>query len=231
MKKKFLSLMMAAAVVATTSVSAFAQDYDNVPEDSGIDHEVTITGDVEDNTGHIKPGTLSVTVPTTATFRIAQGGGFNGSTLEVNNRGNQAVEVYVNEFIDVDGEKNINVVSKEKTSKEASADGAVDRTSVSLNLSGNSGIAYLGTTQDPDKKGVYSDENLNQPVANGKKVSEINAGKKDTLTLAGEAGKKAVNLSEGVQNRFTLKLAIRKKPANKPAGVTGVGTDENTVSQ
>lgn len=231
MKKKFLSLMMAAAVVATTSVSAFAQDYDNVPEDSGINHEVTITGDVEDDKGHIKPGTLSVTVPTTATFRIAQGGGFTGSTLEVNNRGNQAIEVYVNEFIDVDGDKNINVVSKRDTTKGATEEGAVDRKSVSLNLSGNSGIAYLGTAQGNNKKGVYSDEDLAHEEANGKKVSEINAGKKDTLTLAGEAGKKAVNLSEGVQNRFTLKLAIRKKPANKPAGVTGVGTDENTVSQ
>lgn len=211
MKKKFLSLMMAAAVVATTSVSAFAQDYDNVPEDSEINHEVTITGDVEDNTGNIKPGTLSVTVPTTATFRIAQGGGFTGSTLEVNNRGNQAVEVYVDEFIDVDGDKNINVVSKEKTAKEGTADDALDRRSVSLNLSGNFGTAYLGTVQGSNKKGVYSDENLHQEEQNGKKVSEINAGKKDTLTLAGEAGKKAVTLSEGVQNRFTLKLAIRKK--------------------
>lgn len=214
MKKKFLSLMMAAAVVATTSVSAFAEDYDNVPEDTGIEHEVTITGDVEDENSHIKPGTLSVTVPTTATFRVAKAGAVTGSTLEVNNRGNQTIEVYVDEFIDVDGEKNIKVVPKQETDKPGTQGDAPDRRSVSLNLSGNFSTAYLGTLQESNKKGVYSDENLQHQEENGKKVSEIKAGKKDTLKLAGEAGKKEVRLSEGVQNRFTLKLAIRKKPVN-----------------
>lgn len=209
MKKKFLSLMMAAAVVATTSVSAFAntRDYDNVAEDQKINHEVTITGDIENKDGAVKPGTLSVTVPTTATFRVNRNGGFQGSTLEVRNRGTQTIEVYVNEFIDVDGADNVNVVSEDLTSKASNEDGAVNRKSVSLNIKGNNGIAYLGS----EGNGVYSNKNLTGNVTGGKKVSEITAGNTDTLTLDGRAGQKTDEITEAVKNAFTLKLSIRKK--------------------
>lgn len=211
MKKKFLSLMMAAAVVATTSVSAFAntRDYDNVAEDQEIDHKVTITGDVENEGGNIKPGTLSVTVPTTATFRVKQNGDFQGSTLEVRNRGTQTIEVYVNEFIDIDGDENVNVVSDALTSK--TTESTVNRKNVSLNIEGNNGIAYLGTDAGDAGKGVYSDKNLTVGEANGKKVSEITAGDTDRLTLGGRAGQKTETITEAVKNAFTLKLAIKKK--------------------
>ncbi|MEI3369083.1 MAG: hypothetical protein V8R03_09155 [Clostridium sp.] len=54
MKKKFLSLMMAAAVVATTSVSAFASTTQTIKdsEEVGGQAQITVTGDVEDSTGH-----------------------------------------------------------------------------------------------------------------------------------------------------------------------------------
>ena len=213
MKKKFLSLMMAAAVVATTSVSAFAntKEYNNVAEDQEISHDVMITGDVENASGDVKPGTLSVTVPTTATFRVKNNGSFEGSNLEVVNRSNQSIEVFVDKFVDVDEEENINVVSADKTSKANGDSDAVNRKHVSLNITGNGGVAYLGTNSGTSKKGVYSDPNLRTEEANGKKVSEISANNRDTLKLNGEAGKKEETISEPVQNSFTLKLAIRKK--------------------
>lgn len=214
MKKKFLSLMMAAAVVATTSVSAFAntKEYNNVAEDQGINHDVMITGDVENARGDVKPGTLSVTVPTTATFRVKNNGSFEGSNLEVVNRSNQSIEVFVDKFVDVDEAQNINVVSAEKTSKpNTESDAAVNRKHVSLNITGNGGVAYLGTDPGSSKRGVYSDPNLQTAATEAKKVSEIGANDRDTLKLNGEAGKKEETISEPVQNSFTLKLAIRKK--------------------
>lgn len=213
MKKKFLSLMMAAAVVATTSVSAFAntKEYNNVAEDQGISHDVMITGDVENASGHVKPGTLSVTVPTTATFRVKSNGNFEGSNLEVVNRSNQSIEVFVDKFVDVDEQQNIDVVSAEKTSKAKTEGEAVNRKHVSLNITGNGGVAYLGTAPGSSKRGVYSDPNLETVVNEAKKVAEIGANDTGTLKLNGEAGKKEENISEPVQNSFTLKLAIRKK--------------------
>ena len=48
MKKKFLSLMMAAAVVATTSVSAFAADTKLIDsaDDQAAQSDVKITGKI-----------------------------------------------------------------------------------------------------------------------------------------------------------------------------------------
>ena len=214
MKKKFLSLMMAAAVVATTSVSAFAntKDYD-VEDTKEIEHNVKITGDIENEQGNVRPGTLSVTVPTKAAFRVDKNGGFDGASLQVVNRGEQSVQVYVNQFIDTDGTAGVNVVSAEETAKEA-ASSTVSRKSVSLNIKGNSGTAYLGTAPGVSGKGVYENATLANEAANGKLVSEINGNSEDTLKLSGEAGKKQETISDAIQNDFTLKLAIRKKPVN-----------------
>lgn len=232
MKKKFLSLMMAAAVVATTSVSAFAntKEYNNIPEDQSISHDVKITGDVEDVHGQVKPGTLSVTVPTTATFRVKNDGKFEGSKLEVVNRSNQSIEVFVDKFVDVDETENINVVSAADTSKANGQSGAVDRKHVSLNITGNGGVAYLGTAPGAAKNGVYSDPNLQNGV-NSKKVSEIAANDTDTLNLNGEAGKAEGSISNPVQNGFTLKLAIRKKTVNQTPGETANQVSGGGLSQ
>lgn len=217
MKKKFLSLMMAAAVVATTSVSAFAAvNTTEVTGDETKEHntEISITGDVEDQGGHVKPGSLSVTVPTAAAFRVDKNGHLEGAQLQVTNKGTQTVEVLVSEFVDVNGESGINVVSDTKTSLASGESGAVDRKNVSLKISGNRGIAYLGTAQKTSKKGVYTDNTLNSEAANGIKVSEIDASKSDTLNLTGEAGKNTDAITDAIRDDFTLKLMIRKKAAN-----------------
>lgn len=214
MKKKFLSLMMAAAVVATTSVSAFANTKDyNVEDTKEIEHKVEITGDIENEQGHVRPGTLSVTVPTKAAFRVDRSGGFDGASLQVVNRGEQSVQVYVNQFIDTDGTAGVNVVSAAETAKPAESSN-FNRKGVSLNIKGNSGTAYLGTTPGASGKGVYENDTLTTEATKGKLVSEIDGNSEDTLKLRGEAGKKQEPISDAIQNDFTLKLAIRKKPVS-----------------
>ena len=224
MKKKFLSLMMAAAVVATTSVSAFAANTDvntkdiTGSESSELTTDINITGDVEDESGAIKPGTLSVTVPTTASFRVKQSGGFTGSDLTVVNKGSKPIEVSVQKFVDVNGVDGINVVSETKT-KATDESGAVKRDHVSLRVVGNVGVAYLGTKAEVGKgSGVYSDKGLGTELSDGKKVAEIDAGQSYTMKLEGEAGKKTERINTAVQDTFTLKLAIRKKADNTPSG-------------
>ena len=215
MKKKFLSLMMAAAVVATTSVSAFAANTKDLtgPESSELTTDINITGDIEDKDGAVKPGTLSVTVPTTASFRVNQTGGFTGSDLTVVNKGSKTIEVYVQNFVDVNGVDGINVVSETETSKAADQSDAVNRDKVSLKVVGNRGTAYLGTKATGDTgSGVYSDKELHSEVTGGKKVSEIDANQSYTMKLEGEAGKKRETINTAIQDTFTLRLSIRKKP-------------------
>lgn len=210
MKKKFLSLMMAAAMVATTSVSAFADkvitgdDVNSSKEAIEYETEVKITGDVEDHEGNTKPGTISVSVPTTAAFTVNKNGGFNGANLSVTNNGNQIVEVFAKEFIDVNGDQGIKLIKESDLSTNL-------RTAVSMKLIGNRQTAYLGPKT---KSGIFSDVQLSaeSEKENGLKISEISSGETNEIELKGEAGTNtATQVTTAVKDNFTLKLMIRKK--------------------
>ena len=143
MKKKFLSLMMAAAVVATTSVSAFAAE---VKTDGG-EVDVTITGSVNGPNDAPPEGTISVSVPTALTFTVKENGTFTGSSLTITNNGTEAVDVFAYEFTDISNSTNGIEVKKE-------LGGSDNRTKVTLNLRGNRGIANFASEVSTGK-GVY----------------------------------------------------------------------------
>ena len=155
MKKKFLSLMMAAAVVATTSVSAFAAENDNdvvMPTESNINtldsedykHELTITGKVQDNDGNMPTDTFKVTVPTAANFTVNQVGKLVGPTLTVKNEGSQAISVWAQDFENT-GKGAIKVISPTEIERDAQGGNAqLGRNNVSLKLEGDGEkVAYL----------------------------------------------------------------------------------------
>lgn len=208
MKKKFLSLMMAAAVVATTSVSAFAAD--NIESVSngkinGADNkeyktDVTITGDVEDTEGN---GTLSVTVPTAASFRVKNDNTLQGTTINVKNEGTQGIDVFAYQFIDTTETGKITVVGKNQL-------GNAKRTNVSLSIGGNVKTAYLGSNSGESNKGIYKDEDLNIPSTDSIKIASVPKQSEYGLTLSGEAGKSKEEIGEPVSDNFTLVLKIAK---------------------
>lgn len=204
LRKKLLSLGLAAAMVATTSVSAFATTH-TFDETQSKDVDVTITGNVEDQQGQIKPGTISVTVPTATAFTVNKDGQFQGANLKIENTGNIDVQVSAMQFVDTTVGTGI-VVGAE------SGLASVDRTNVAMNLTGNYGVAYLKSEAiGSGKTGIYSDEELTTAAASGIKISEINANASDTLELKGGAGSNKSNVDEAVSDRFTLTLRINKK--------------------
>lgn len=208
MKKKFLSLMMAAAVVATTSVSAFAADSEEVisgPESGTYESKIEITGDVLGADGTSVPGTLNVTIPTTASFTVDESGVFSAAKIKVENKGTQNIQVFVYEFKDVNGTSGINVRKKsELTNPENLA-----RNNIALSISGDDGIAYL-SSDFADNKGIYKNEELTEKdiEKDGIKLAVVNAGKTGQLKLDGEAGKGSLTNPE--RDTFTLKLKIKK---------------------
>lgn len=204
MKKKFLSLMMAAAVVATTSVSAFAAESENVingPESKTYDSKIEITGDVLSDTGASVPGTLNVTVPTTASFTFNENGVFSAAKIKIKNSGTQNVQVLAYEFVDINGKDvGINVQKEGDLASQA-------RNNISLKIYGDEGTAYLSS--ESTHKGVYKNQALDQPAdAEGVKLAIVNASQTGELTLDGKTGNG--NLGSPVRDKFTLKLKIKK---------------------
>ena len=201
MKKKFLSLMMAAAVVATTSVSAFAATTPNIVGPDNVDHEaqIKLTGNIEDENGATQPGTISVSIPTTASFRVNSDGNFVGTNITVNNSGVDNVDVFAKAFTDVTPDEKITVVKESE---------AIERGKISLKLRGTSGVAYFGSASGGKKTGVYSNADLSTNV-DQQKLATVAPGVQEDLVLEGTAVKGS-DASEALRDDFTIVLKIAK---------------------
>ncbi|MFQ6881976.1 hypothetical protein [Clostridium sp.] len=208
MKKKFLSLMMAAAVVATTSVSAFASTTQTIKESDevGGQAQITVTGDVEDSEGHTKPGTLNVTVPTAASFTVNKDKKFVGTEIKVQNNGTQDIDVFAYEFID--STKNSGITVKKKSEAQNG-----DKTNIiALRLEGNSGVAHFAS-EAGSYRGVYDNEehNATGPASeDGIKIANVLKGDSYDLRLRGDLNENANVVSTPESDTFTLRLKIKK---------------------
>ena len=195
---------MAAAVVATTSVSAFADDY-SWSDKAEQDVQVNITGDVANQSGETVSGTLSVSIPTATTFTVGATGTVTAPPITVQNRGTQAVDVYAYKFSDntPTAGSGITVVGKGGLAS------AADYSTVSLRLNGSAGDAYLKSEQG--KNGVYTDENCETAASTtGVKLVSVGGNKTDTITLEGTTQQGVQAPANATQDKFVLTLKIKK---------------------
>ena len=219
MKKKFLSLMMAAAVVATTSVSAFAavaEDVDNrVTEETTINnvldssehsHQVTITGKVQSDEGKMPATSFKVTVPTAANFTVNKAGDVVGPTLTVKNEGTQAIKVFAKNFRNT-GNGDIQVLA----ANTISTDESLNRSNISLKLVGEkTNVAYLAAGKGKSGVSINPDLSTNDEV----ELVGLTAGKdgvavEKSFTLEGTAGR-AKGVDNAISDTFELTLKIKK---------------------
>lgn len=172
------------------------------------EHRVTITGNVADKKGEIKPGTIQVQIPTTALFTVDKDGNFTAPYIKIQNNGQEAVDIYVYKFVDANGSSGINIES------ETSITGNIDtksRNNISLNIVGTEATAYFKSERlGNNKLGVYEDQNLEQESAEGIKVLNILGNSTGNLKFNGKAGKAALETDTAIRDRFTLILKIKK---------------------
>lgn len=203
MKKKLLSLVLAGAMVATTSVSAFA---DTTITTDGQQAPVTIKGSVNGSNNKPAPGTLSVTVPTTLSFAVKNDSSLEGTYIRVQNDSSQPINVYAYEFADTTENAGITVYNTTETS-------SLDKKSdVILKLRGNNGTAALKSEKgQQSNNGIYTLAGAKAAGNDGVLVSNILNGQSDDLHLEGEAGSNDIdNATEGVSDTFTLRLKIKR---------------------
>lgn len=171
-------------------------------------HNIYITGNVADDNGQIKPGTLQLKVPTTSAFKVDKDGKFSTADITITNQGTQSVDIYAYKFIDVNGTTGINVKSNSDVTKDS---GNTPRSDMSLNILGNIATAYFKSEMtNSDKTGVYKNPDLTTESSDGVKISTISPTSSGKLTLQGEAGKKTSGINTAIQDTFTLILKIKK---------------------
>ena len=208
MKKKLLSLVLAGAMVASTSVSAFAQNKTITDlETKEPTTDVTITGSVIDDTDNAPTGTFNVTVPTTAAFTVTKEGDLQGVRINIENNGEQNIDVYAEKFVDTKPTEGIRVVAENELKNN-------NRTYVSLSITGKSNAVYLKSedTNNGSNKGLYTTSALSSAASGEQlKLTSISARDNGYLTLEGKAGgNDSTPVEEPIKNDFTLKLKIKK---------------------
>lgn len=226
MKKKFLSLMMAAAVVATTSVSAFAADNNihvTTPNQANITskdngeptHNIEITGNVQNNKGEMPTASFKVTVPTAANFTVNNQGVLVGPALTVKNEGTQGIDVYAHNFSKT-GNGSMKVVSETAAAGEREL-----RSTVSLKLVvDGQDKAFLAAGDG--KSGVYKAADLNDESkkTEGIQLLSLDAGANGETTnqiqIEGTAGKNPIG-DTPISDTFKLVLKIKKTPVTEAA--------------
>lgn len=216
MKKKFLSLMMAAAVVATTSVSAFAAGNDvEILGSEEKEVNVKVTGDVQDNSGQVLPGTISVTVPTALGFTVTSAGDVTSAPIRITSNSTEKVQVTAYTFTDTTDNQGITVVNESEFSNSANTNTANNRY-VSLRLQGTGGSVDLKSTKNTT--GIYKLNGGTEYALNDNPVlGTVTQGSSVELQLVGKALKENNNTGDyqapttAVRDTFNLVLKIRRE--------------------
>ena len=99
MKKKLLSLLMAGAVVAGSTVPAFAQNQTVGGLDSSeVNANVTVTGMVDNAQGVAPAGKIQVEVPTALSFTVDNQGRLTAASFTVTNKSQSGINLSVGSF-------------------------------------------------------------------------------------------------------------------------------------
>lgn len=220
MKKKLLSLVLAGAMVASTSVSAFAdttvptKDVEILENQTEKNVDIDITGNILDNKGNTKPGTISVTVPTAANFSVNAEGKLTSSEMVIKNNSDEKLIVVASKFEDSNGPESINIVKKTVfDAKEADSDPEQrnDRATIWLRLKGSTKNLGLSSETNGDSNGKMYNGDYTSDVTDSTayEIGKIGERGDMRLTLEGQGGKKG-NTTEAIRDTFKLVLKVKR---------------------
>ena len=227
MKKKLLSLVLAGAMVASTSVSAFATET-QIPQtptaatgekkvdvtDTEGSANIEIEGKIADNNNKLPASTISITVPTNASFTVDKNGKLIGSTITITSQSTEEVEVMAHEFTDSTGDQGIKVISSGELTQENQKSDNADRKKVSLSLRGKKTVSLItASNTNNGKNGIYQYKTTTDAGEEDKKLGTVTSNEPLVLNLEGEgvASTHADALDAPVKDTFTLTLKFKKK--------------------
>lgn len=214
MKKKLLSLVLAGAMVASSSVSAFAATPTTTQGNTTIqegkeeqDVQVDITGNILDNRGNAVPGTINVSVPTATSFSVnSTTGELVSADMVITNNSSEKIKVIAKGFKDPSGNQDIEVMTKKAFDtaggKEHNAKGKVW-----LKLTG--GQQYIGLSSEQDGK-MYNNEYTQEVTDDNCEIGKLNSNESLTLKLKGEGGIEGNALTAPIKDEFKLILKVKR---------------------
>lgn len=167
---------------------------------------IPTNGKMNKDSGDTPQKRISVTVPTNAVFTVRNDSTFIGSAIKITNNGEVPVDISVAEFIDVDGDSGIKLITDEDV-KENTSRSTYKRNEINLwleNIAENKKIC-LGNRK------LYSELGTEEITQDEKKnIVKVLGASTSTINISGKAGTNALDRDMPIQNRFTLILKIKK---------------------
>ena len=204
MKKKLLSLVLAGAMVASTSVSAFAaevgQDY-TIQPNSSTNAEVEIRGNLEAHDGSVLPSAITVTVPTATSFTVKNDGTLEAGKMTIVNKGDTKVSVIASEFRDPTSTNSINLVKEDGLN-------ASDREKVFLKLTGGDQDVILVSANGGE---MYKGSNPEEKVGDDFIIKKMEARSELVLNLTGKGSPTDSSDTTPLSDNFRLVLKIKQE--------------------
>lgn len=208
MKKKLLSLVLAGAMVASTSVSAFADTNEathQIPNNSEKQVEVKVEGNIASHNGTVlPPSTVTVTVPTSANFTVKSNGSLTSATMRITNGSDTQVSVIASRFVDTNGTEGINIV------KDGTLD---DRKKIKLKLTGGNEDIVLTSEKNTGFSGKMYKNNGTEEIREdeGFVIGNVTKDIPLELTLTGEGKEATDSDTTAIQDDFKLILKIKRE--------------------
>ena len=175
--------------------------------------QVTIptNGKMTEDSGTTSQKRINVTVPTNAVFTVRNDSSFIGTSLNITNNGEAPVDISVDQFIDVDGDYGIKLVTDEDVNNDTSRT-TYKRNEINLWLENEaeSKKIYLGNRK------LYSQLVSSELITKDedKKIATVLNHNTSRIDIGGKAGTNALDKDQPIQNRFTLILKIKKSTQN-----------------
>ena len=174
------------------------------------DATIKTEGRIKESAGEVPEKTISISVPVLAKFTVTKEATFIGSSIGITNNGEVPVDIIVYNFIDVNDEDGIKLITNRRVNRGSIITKNTDltmnkRNEINLYLEGNIKKVYLGSRKIFAILGSDAIKSESD-----KKIAKVLANQTVSLTLGGEAGTEELEGDDPIQDRFTLILKIKK---------------------
>lgn len=159
---------------------------------------INIVGNITSASGEVVSGVLNVSIPTNLAFNVDVNSNVIASSLKISNNSDKAIDVYLENFIDLDDDNGIKLVDNKIVDNKNS------RNEINLKFSGNAGNFYVGNKKILKNLDGQVNENISR------KISTVTGQSEEDILLTGSAGTNEKVIDKPIQNKFIVTFKIVK---------------------
>ena len=177
------------------------------------DATIATEGKIKKDAGEVPDNIINISVPVNAAFTVDNNGNFIGSNIRVVNNSKTAIDLFVKNFVDYNGEEGIKIITSNSVRQNSALTKNIEnitykRNEINLYIEGNNKKVYLGNRQ------IFSELGTEVASEEEKKIARVLGNETVNLMLNGIAGTANLDNDYPIQDKFTLILKMKKCTKN-----------------